>query len=190
MNLRDYTELEGLANRLMPAKAPGSQGGWVATDIMYNNMMHNFYWRGLDIPGKYYDENYLRFPINARSQYHRLAGQLLVEGKKDKAREVLLHALKVMPDKSVPYDMAIPPYVPLLFKVGEDKVAMEIAETMGTRAISNLKYLRTRKSYTTREPEINLYVLDQLSRALKQAGKDKLAAEYAAALDQNMDLLQ
>jgi len=190
MNLKDRMELEGLANRLMPAKYPNSSDGWIATDIMYDNMMHKFFWRGLDNPNTYYDENYLRFPVNTRSQFYRLAGQLLMEQKKDKAKEVLLKSLTVMPDTAVPYDLAIPPYVPLLFEVGEKKRAMEIAKTMGDRAISNLAYLQKEDAFSSREAQLNLYILDQLFRSLKDLGEDKLADKYASVLNQYRNLLQ
>lgn len=190
LNLKDYTQLEGLAHRLMPYKIPGATGGWVNTDIMYNNMMKNFFWRNLDDPNIYYDENYLRFPINTRSQFHRLAGQLMVEGKTDKAKEVLYKSLDVMPDKSIRYDLAIPPYVSLFFKLGEDKTALEIAKTLGTRAIANLEYLSKESSVSSRDIEINLYTLDQLFRALREADQTELAAEYEAALEKYLKLMR
>jgi hypothetical protein len=115
LNLKEYMQLEGLAYRLLPVKVPGATQGWINSDTMYNNMMHKYQWRNMQDPSINYDENYLRFPINARYQFSRLAEQLYSEGKKEKAKEVIFHCLKVMPDESIPYDGAIPTFLPLLF---------------------------------------------------------------------------
>jgi len=182
MNLRDYIQLEGLAYRLMPVKDPASPGGWVNTEVMYNNLMNNFYFRETNNPEIYYDENYLRFFVNARSQYHRLATALYAEGDSVRAKEVLFRSLDVMPDTSVNYDLAIPPYIPLLFELGEKQMAMNIAEKMGQRAIENLSYFEKIRNYRTRDVEVNLYILDQLFRVLRQYGEKDLAADYESNL--------
>lgn len=184
MNLKDYTRLEGLAYRLMPFKEPGTNGGWVDTDLMYDNLMNKFFFRETDNPNVYYDENYLRFFVNARSQFHRLAVALYSEGKKEKAKEVISRSLEVMPDKSIPYDLAIPPYVPFLFELEEKEKALEIAKTMGERSIENLAYMQTQKFVQPREIELNLYILDQLQRYLRQYDEKDLAATYQSKLNE------
>jgi hypothetical protein len=178
LNLKEYTQLEGLAYRLLPVKIPGAPQGWMDTDIMFDNMMHHYFWRGLDNTKVYYDENFLRFPINARSQFYRLASQLMAEGKKEKAKEAIDFCLKVMPDASIPYDFTIPPYIPLLFKVGEEKRAMDIATILGKRSEEDLIYYTKNKIAYNRDYELCFYMLDQISRALKEAGKTKEASKY------------
>lgn len=182
LNLKEYTQLEGLAYRLLPVKVPGATQGWLDTDIMYDRMMHHFFWRGLDNPKVYYDENFQRFPLNVRTQFYRLAGQLLTEGKPDKAKEVINFCFKAMPDTTLPYDFTIPPFVPLLFKVGEGKKAMEVATILGDRSEENLEYYTRTKVPYNREYELCFYMLDQVSRALKEAGKTKEATKYEGIL--------
>jgi hypothetical protein len=41
--------------------------------MMYENMMKKMFWREMGNPNVYYDENYRRFPINARLHFYRLA---------------------------------------------------------------------------------------------------------------------
>lgn len=43
LNLKDYTQLEGLAHRLMPIKYPNASQGFVYDKVMYDNMMKNFF---------------------------------------------------------------------------------------------------------------------------------------------------
>ena len=179
LNLRSHMQLEGLAYRLLPVTIPGASQGWIETDTMYNNMLHRYYWRGLDNPDNYWDENYLRFPINARFQFSRLADQLINEGKKDKAKEVIDYCFKIMPDNSVPYDGAIPTFIPLLLKLGENKKAMEISDIMGKRAIEDVQYYLEEKDMN--EVRMSLSILQQLYMALKEAKMDKDAAKYEQA---------
>ncbi|MFN6946261.1 MAG: DUF2723 domain-containing protein [Cytophagaceae bacterium] len=176
LGLKEYTQLEGLAHRLLPVRLPGATQGWINTDIMYDRMMNNFFWRELDNPDVYYDENYLRFPLNSRTQFHRLAGQLLAEGKKDKSLEVINRCLSVMPDKSIPFDITIPPFVPLLLELGEKEKAMEIVNTMAPRAEENLAYLQRQGLTNTRDNDLNLYVLNTLISGLREEGMTEEAS--------------
>jgi hypothetical protein len=175
LNLKPYMQLEGLAFRLLPVKA-GSPQGWINSDIMYDNMMHKFAWRNLDDPSINYDENFLRFPSNARHNFMKLAEQLYNEGKIDKAREVMAYSEKVMPDKSVPYDWASAMSIPMLFKLKEDKMAMNIVNTMGKRAEENLKYYL--KNNDQSAVQLNATYIQQLMFSLKDAGKNEEAKKY------------
>ena len=179
LNLREYMQLEGLAYRLLPVKIPGAKYGWINTDLMYKNMMTKFFWRNLNDSTIFYDENYLRFPANARNQFHMLAGQLYLEGKIDKAKEVINHCFTVIPDAAIPYDYYTPAFISLLFKLGEDKKAMEIVNTMGTRSIEMLEYLDKQKvKFGSRDYQMSLAYLDQIVNSLKESGKTEEANKY------------
>ncbi|WMJ72476.1 DUF2723 domain-containing protein [Cytophagaceae bacterium ABcell3] len=179
LNLKEYTQLEGMAHRLLPAKLPGASQGWINTEIMHDNLMNNFHYRELDNPDVYYDENHLRFPLNLRTQFQRLAGQLELEDNKEQALEVINHCFAVMPDTSIPYDVSIPPFVPILLKLGERDKAIEITETMGDRAVENLAYLERKNTpYTNRDYYLNLHVLNTLITGLRNHGETDLAARY------------
>lgn len=179
LNLREYLQLEGLAYRLLPVKVPGAKQGWINSTIMYNNMMKRFAFRNLADSTIFYDENYLRFPANARNQYHALAGQLIAEGKIDKAREVLNYSLTMIPDAAIPYDYYIPSYISLLYKVGEDKKAEEITNTMSSRAIAMLEYMdKNKMSAESRDYQMQLAYLDQIVNSLREAGKTAEASKF------------
>jgi hypothetical protein len=175
LNLKEYMQLEGLAYRLLPAKS-GSPQGWVNSDIMYENMMNKFFWKNLDDPSISYDENFLRFPSNARHNFMRLAEQLYHEGKIDSAKKVMAFSEKVMPDKSIPYDWASAISISLLFKLGDDKAAMNIVNTMGKRAEDNLKYYL--KNNDQNGVQMNATIVQQLMFSLKDAGKNDEAKKY------------
>ena len=179
LNLREYMQLEGLAYRLLPVKIPGSKYGWINSSIMYENMMKKFAFRNLDDSTIFYDENYLRFPANARNQYHALAGQLIEEGKMDKAKEVLNYSLTMIPDKAIPYDYYMPSYISLLYKLGEDKKAEDIVTKMSARALEMLAYMdKNKMGASSRDYQMSLAYLDQIVNSLKEAGKTEEASKY------------
>ncbi len=185
MNLKEYMQLEGLAYRLLPAKMPEATQGYIDTDIMYERMMKNFYWRGLQDTNVYYDENFRRFPLNVRNSFYRLADEYLKKGNKEKAREVALYSLQVLPDKTIPYDVYSPQILSLLFEVGEKNKAMEIINVMGRRAEEELKYYQEHRSLAgSSEFSSNLYILNQLYVILNEQGETEKAKKYEQLFSQ------
>lgn len=188
LNLKEYTQLEGMAYRLLPVKVPGSPEGWIDTDIMYNNMMNKFFWRGLDDPEVYYNEWYYSFTSSERLQFYILADELAKEGNKDKAKGALLKSLRLMPDASLPFDESIANYVPLLFKLDEKQKANFIIKTMGPRIEKNLEYAE--KLGDIRELQSNLIVAQRFSEALRANGDEKEALKYEKLFDKYLEVFR
>lgn len=191
MNLKEYFQLEGLAYRLLPIYNRGASQGVVNTEIMYNNLMKKFSWRGLDNPNNYYDENYKRFPLNARNSFYRLAAELYNQGDSTRAKEVIDFCLKVMPDKAVPYDPYSPQFIPIMLRVGEKKQALEMAKIIGERSEGELKY------YAEHDPKQhqdvitnNLFQVQQLMLAFRGEGDEATAKKYENLLQQYGSLSQ
>jgi tetratricopeptide (TPR) repeat protein len=109
LKLEKFFQLEGLAYRLVPVNGRSHDGqtGRIATDIMYENLINKFQWGGVADTNVYLDENNLRMTMNLRNNFARLATAFVLEGKNDKAIEVLDKCLEVMPEKTVPYNMFI-----------------------------------------------------------------------------------
>ncbi len=107
LNLSDYFQLDGLAYRIVPLySGDGKRGqtGRVNTEIMYKKLMEEFDWGGLSDPNVYLDENNRRMTMNVKSNYARLAEQLIFEGKKDSARKVLDYCQELLPPERVEYN--------------------------------------------------------------------------------------
>ncbi len=184
LNLKDHMQLEGYAYRLMPVAVPGASDGYVDSQLMYRNMKTKMAWRQLDNPDVYYDSTYKRTPaVSARMAFLRLADQLVREGDTGKARNVLLDSLRVLPDKSIPYDYVSSSYVPLLLAVDEQKRALTIADTMARRADQNLTYAESGASQFS-NPQLDLYVLHNLASAYR-AAKQPEAERYEALLQKH-----
>ncbi|MBD2755755.1 glycosyltransferase family 117 protein [Spirosoma validum] len=187
LNLKNYMQLEGYAYRLMPVAVPGATDGYVNSEIMYDTLMHKTQWREFDNPDVYYDDTYKGPPvISARLAFLRLADQLIREEKTAKAREVLDYSLKVMPDKSLPYDQISSNYVSLLFALNDTKKALTIADTMATRADQNLTYAKSQQGQFS-NPNTDLYILQTIVEACKRANQP-VAAKYDAIFQKHLSV--
>ena len=189
LSLKSYMQLEGYAYRLMPVGIPGASEGYVNSDIMFKNMTQKTFWRGLDNPDVYYDETYKGSPVySARIAFFRLADQLIREGKKDQARQALDYSLKVLPDKSIPYDQFSLNYVRFLFDVGETKKALEVADTMANRSDQNLTYDKSGNGNRFGNgPDTDLYILQTIVEACKEAKQTAAASKYEAIFQKHIN---
>ena len=177
IDLKNYVITEGTALRLLPIQNnTGTE--LVNTGVMYNNLMHRFYWRNLDNPRVYYDENYRGFITNHRLTFYSLAKALLQQGQVAKAKEVLLYCLAIMPDKAVAYDGANAYMLKLLFEVGESAQALDMARTMGERAEEILAYKTKQGLAVDHDLQKQVAILHEITKTLFEAGYDDLAQVY------------
>ncbi|UOQ72316.1 hypothetical protein [Hymenobacter cellulosilyticus] len=189
MNLQPYFQLEGMAYRVLPAKDPNydprGNEGYVAKDLMFENMMKKFAFRNLDRADIFYDENNLRFPANYRDKFSRLAEAYLAAGDKATAKQVLDKCFQVMPDKSIRYDYYVPQFVVPLMQVGEKARANEIMDTMTSRAEQSLAYYSTHSnSLFDMEVQTNLLALQSVYRAAEEVGDQARAKKAVDLLNQ------
>ena len=167
LGLKDHMVLEGLAYRLYPTKFRNE--GVIDTEVMYDNLMNNFFWRNLDDPDIFYDENYKRFSLNARSQFYRLASTLYGQGEKEKAKEIIAKCFEVMPDESIPYDIYSAQFIPLYLQLEEKEKAQELMDLMESRAIEVLNFIKENPSGAYGDHEtISCNVLQTIMFALRR----------------------
>lgn len=178
IDFRPYVVQEGNAYRLLPIQRPDLQNDLVNTEVLYDNVMNNFYFREMNNPDVYYSEDYRNFALNHRSTFNTLAEDLLNQGNTERAREVLLQSLEVMPDKSIPYDHSNLQTASLLFQTGEDELALEIARKLGTRSQEFLHYYMAEDKGSQNDIQKEMTVLSLLSRMLKNNGEEELAAQF------------
>ena len=144
LNLEDYFLREGLALRVAPVRSPNSNYlGAVSTDDMYQKLMNEFDWGGIDTPGIYMDENNLRMTIHYRYAFSVLAGALVDEGKLDSAKLVLDECMQHMPDETVPYNAGITPMIQGYFSIGDTAMATDMVEKYEAQLVSELEYIKS-----------------------------------------------
>ncbi len=188
LNLKEYMQLEGYAYRLMPFKIPEAKDGFVNSDIMFDNLTKKMFWRDLDNANTYYHSDfYLEVPVvTARLAFLRLADQLVREGKFAKAKAALDYCLKVMPDKTIPYDQLSANFVALYLAAGDKKTGLQMADTIMNRNSKALDYyLNDRRSSDSREVQTNLYEMQIIVEGVKNA-KLPEAAKYEEMFNKQM----
>ena len=92
-----------------------------------------------------------------------------------------------MPDKTIPYDQISANYISYLFTLGETKKALEIANVMGSRAESMLKY--NVQNHSNQDSNIQLYILQTLANACREGKQEAAAQKYEGLLQQYMTAL-
>jgi len=190
VNLTQYLIQEGNSYRLLPILNPNAGSDFVNVDIMYENLMNRFAFRELDNPNAYFTEDYRNFVVNHRSSFNTLAESLINQGDMEKARQVILKSLELMPDNAIPYDYTTSRSVNILFTVGEKDKALEISSIMGTRADEELTYYVDSDIQLGFEIQRNLVILSDLYRTLSRFGEDELAGEFNNLFNNHRNRLQ
>ncbi len=161
LGLNEYFQLEGLAYRVVPVKTAkvGGRYGYIANDIMIDNVMSKFKWGGIERKVNasaeqieqldwmstqpqdvFLDENILRMTMNLRSNFGRLAESFLVAGDKAGAIKVLDKSLFVMPYQTVPLNVFVASYPELYYRAGNKEKARRLIEQLTYGQSQNLKY--------------------------------------------------
>ena len=99
IGLEKFVRMEGFAYRLVPYSTENAEPGEIGevdSDIMYDNVMNKMVWGRMNEPDVIIEENNRRqiSIIDIRGTLARLADKLTLEGKKDKAQEVLKNEME------------------------------------------------------------------------------------------------
>lgn len=194
MDIQQYVIQEGLLFRLLPVEdqRPAEEkdlfGDFlVHTDHAYNNLLHGASYRGLDDPSIHYTEDYERFVFSYRSAFLALANALIAEEDYNRAEEVLLYCLRVLPDAGIPYDLLHHlEMVSLFLTLDAREQAVQIADVFSFRADEMLDYL-----FSLRGEEIlsyardfyeSKYVLEELEKIFAFYEETEQSMKYRALL--------
>ncbi|MEL6536817.1 MAG: DUF2723 domain-containing protein [Bacteroidota bacterium] len=150
LEIRPHLVQEGLAYRLTPIRNPNYNAvNLFNNDRAYDLVMNQFSFKGLDDPDVYHNtEDYVNRTISEhRTLFIRLAQSLLIEGRTEDARAVMLRCLEVIPDESVFFDHQFVEAVGLLYQLGEDDLAKEVGDKIVNRICENIPYLAEKQMY-------------------------------------------
>ncbi len=97
LGLDAYMQNEGATFKLVPIKS--STQGRIDTDVLYDNLMNKFRWGNMNDPDIYIDETIRRTirVVRVRQNFQRLAQELIAEGDKIRAKEVMERAEELLP---------------------------------------------------------------------------------------------
>lgn len=141
LGLEDAFVNEGLAYRIAPVNYSSTQSfGLIDTDRMYERLVKEFEWGGMNDPHVYMDENNVRMTIKYRYAYAILARGLSDEGKKDKAVEVLDYCMENMPHDQIPFNFSMVPVIQSYFAAEAIDRAVELSNQMEEVLTRELDY--------------------------------------------------
>jgi hypothetical protein len=136
MGLQDYTQLEGLALRLIPVKSRSSDAyggllgsGRVATDIAYKNIMENWRWGNFDKERTFVNNSYQPSLQSMRLAMIRLGRDLTVEKKNEMAIALTDRYFEVFPSFNFKADQFAALMVDVYARAGaKEKAAAKIRD--------------------------------------------------------------
>ena len=186
LGLEPWMELTGLAYQVTPVR---SRDGLprVNSEKMYENMMHKFRYGNMNIPGIYIDENLMRMCRTHRMMFAQLAEQLIREGQREKALEVLDFAEEQLPGYNIPYDYTSASMAQMYFMLKEEEKAVLIMDNVANTCVEYLRFAASvdrrqreaMKATTDREGAILGYVLQTCERYKQHDLVDKYYQDYA-----------
>lgn len=209
MGFQNYFEQNGLTYRIVPRINKSGQPTQSPINVegMYDNVMNKFKWGKLDTnPNVYVDENISRMTLNLVSNFVRLAGDLVAQGDKQRAIEVLDKCLVVLPEDKVSYNFFHAEIPNIYMAAGAEEKAVEVAEKILVSAKEELDYYvlvynnkieRVKKYNPALLPQYQagqftqnrsvmeqLYLLQQMSNAFNKSNNKELSDEISATLEQ------
>ena len=188
LGMENHFTQEGLAYRFTPFDT-NKLNSKIDSEKMFDNLMHKFKFGGIDKPGIYIDENLMRMCFTHRRIFSQLIGQLIKEGKKDKALAALDYAEKMIPAYNVPYDWANGSFqmAEAYYQLGQQKKADQIVDALANKS---LEYMIWYLSLTDDQLSIanenfvyNASLLDAYVRLMEKYKSQELEKRYSAQLE-------
>ena len=161
LGLEEYFQLEGLAYRLVPIKSENKSWldyGRINTDILYDNMMKKFLWRGAKEKGVNIDYNTKRtlIVVKARLNYARLAKALAAEGKNEKALEALNYCMEEFPIDKLSYDPYMADIIESYYSAGGKEKALEMTKAFCDYYYAQIDYYLKQSPYVLNSAEYEI----------------------------------
>ena len=143
--MKEYLQLEGMVYKLVPIRtvlakdASPLDMGQIDSDKMYAKVM-KWDWGNSNSPNIYHDPETRKNSINYRSYLSRLMNQLILEGKKDKAKNIINLAMTKMPVEYFEYYSLVEPFAGGYYKIGEQLKAQHLLDKLILKYRENLNY--------------------------------------------------
>ncbi len=189
LGMDNHFTQEGLAYRFTPFDTD-KLNSKIDSEKMYDNLMNKFKFGGIEKPGIYIDENVMRMCYTHRRIFTQLVGQLIKEGKKDKALAALDYAEKMIPSYNVPYDWANGAFqmAEAYYQLGQNEKANKIIDELANKSLEYMIWYLSLTDYqlsiASENFMYNAGLLDAEVRLIEKYKSEELAKHYSEQLDQ------
>jgi Apolipoprotein N-acyltransferase len=172
LNLQSYFRQDGIAYRIVPYNAKQHLPEGVDTEVMFDKMMNEYKWGGVENPDVYLDENALRMTKTFRMMFGNLVKALIAEGKTEKAEQALDYCEKVLPAATIKYDYSAVEIPNSYFRIGKKEKALESAKKVSEYAMSQIRWYNKLKPRDfiglSSRIEQDLYTMQVMMRLYEQ----------------------
>jgi len=173
IGLEKYLYLEGYAHRLLPIKAnpkdTRDKNEITNSDVMFTNIMQKFDFKGF-ASSKYLDLESRRIARGTWRAVNDLSTNLIMEGKSDKARQLISKSIKELPMKNYSVDDTLTKFQTIqnLYLINDIKTANMLAKETADYLDQELIYIASleprRYNAYLRDIKVGLYVLNNLEK--------------------------
>ena len=142
--MKEYLQLDGLVYKLVPIKTEISKSnpyemGRIDSELMYE-IVKGWEWGNSNNANIYHDPETRKNSISFRGNLHRLALQLIEDGDKNKAEEILDLSLEKMPVNYFGFYSLLEPYISTYYKLGKFKKGDDLFQVLAEKYKQNLNY--------------------------------------------------
>jgi hypothetical protein len=143
--MKEFLQLEGMVYKLVPIRTPLAKDasqmdmGGIDSEVMYNKIM-KWDWGNSESNTIYHDPETRRNSITYRMNLSRLINQLIKEGKKEKAKNIIDLAMSKMPVDKFDYYSLVDPFAKSYYEVGEKAKAQQLLTQLIIKYTENLNY--------------------------------------------------
>jgi hypothetical protein len=197
VGLSNYLQHEGFAYRLVPIKTEATDYlsvGRMNVGKVYTNYMENFKWGGLESSDVMVDHNVQRtaLVLRLRSNFNRLAEELIAQNKIDSAVSVVDRISELLPFNKFPYDIFTIGHIETYYNANETVKANDLLTGYANYCIENLEYFYSLKPYQQRMVEydisLNTQVLQELVGIASRYGQEDVKSQFESTLNSFMSL--
>ena len=186
--LDDYLQFDGFSYRLVPIHTPqGPDGdkGRVDANSLYN-VVKNFKWGNFKDLSIYYDETATSNIIGYRMSVSRAASALVLNGQKDKAKELLDLVAKEIPVEKYNDPRSLSSIVTAYIVAGEEQKGIQLAEKLKKGIFDEYDYYlklspsfqaAARRQMRTKPMEYAL-VISAVTEGYRRLGQNEKAHAY------------
>lgn len=142
--MKEYLQLDGLVYKLVPIKTAENpqnpyQMGRIDSERMYE-IVKKWDWGNANSPDIYHDPETRKNSISFRSNLARLAEQLVIENKPEKAIEMLDLSMEKMPLDYFGYYSLLTPIAATYYRAGSAEKGGELATQLAVKYADKLDY--------------------------------------------------
>jgi len=145
--MQDYTQLEGLALRLVPIRSQSENqiygllgSGRVKTDILFRNVMERWRWGNFDKLDTYVNNSYGPSVQSMQFAIQRGAMALLAEGEEDKAVALTDKYFEAFPDMNFEYGIHAAYMLDIYSRTGHYEKAKPHMKILARNVLDRLNY--------------------------------------------------